>query len=98
MFFLYLTLHIFPYSFQIFLALEHPYEKMYLQELQDLVLLERLNLKNMIYNLTSNLKDEDLDILYDYANMERRFANATDEESVRKVSKVIEFANIFYND
>ena len=56
---------------------------MYLQELQDLVLLERLNLKNMIYNLTSNLKDEDLDILYDYANMERRFANTTDEESVK---------------
>ena len=52
----------------------------------------------MIYNLTSNLKDEDLDILYDYANMERRFANATDEESVRKVFKIIEFANIFYND
>ena len=66
--------------------MEHPYEKMYLQELQDLVLLERLNLKNMIYNLTSNLKDEDLDILYDYANMERRFANTTDEESVRKVN------------
>ena len=79
----------FPYTFQIFLALEHPYEKMYLQELQDLVLLERLNLKNMIYNLTSNLKDEDLDILYDYANMERRFANATDEEGVRKVYKII---------
>lgn len=98
MFFLYFTLHIFPYSFQIFLALEHPYEKMYLQELQDLVLLERLNLKNMIYNLTSNLKDEDLDILYDYANMERRFANATDEESVRKVSKIIEFSNTSYND
>ena len=78
--------------------MEHPYEKMYLQELQDLVLLERLNLKNMIYNLTSNLKDEDLDILYDYANMERRFANATDEESVRKVSKITEFLTTSYYD
>ena len=52
----------------MFQILEHPYEKDFLQTLQDLVMVERLNLKNMIYNLTSNLTDDELDLLYNYAD------------------------------
>ena len=74
-------------NFQMFQFLEHPFEREFLQTLQDLVLVERFNLKNLIYNLTSNLSDEDLDLLYDCANMDQRYANSTDDYAARKVSK-----------
>ena len=63
----------------MFQILEHPYEKEFLQTLQDLVLVERLNLKNLIYNLTSNLTDEDLFLLQEYANRD------SEEENTLKV-------------
>ena len=65
--------------------MEHPYEREFLQTLQQLVLDERVNLKTLIYNLTSNLTDDDLDLLYEYANRERIFANSSDDETALKV-------------
>ena len=71
--------------FQFFQILEHPYEKEFLQTLQTLVLAERLNFKNLIYNLTSNLTEEDLDMLYNYANREEQYGNESDEYGDLKV-------------
>ena len=33
---------------------------------------ERMNFKHLIYNLTSNLSEQDLNILYDFANREEQ--------------------------
>ena len=75
-------------NFQMFQFFEHPYEKEFAQTLQTLVLAERINLKNMIYNLTSNLSEEDLDLLYECANMDQRYANSSDDYAARKVFKI----------
>ena len=73
-------------SFQLFQLFEHSHEKELLQKHQEKLIGDRENLTNTIYNLTSNLTDEELDLLYNYAN--RGLKNSTDDDDeVLKVFK-----------
>ena len=69
----------------MFQVLEHPNEKEFLETLQELLFAHRRNFQNLIYNLTSNLTEEELDLLYNYANSEP--VESIDDEN-RKVNQI----------
>lgn len=54
---------------QMFLVLEHPNEKERLLLFQKLVLNEREIFLNLVFNLTSTLSSEELDLLNDLVNV-----------------------------
>ena len=69
----------------MFQVLEHPYEKEYLQTLQTLVLEERENFLNLIYNLTNDLDEAELDELYKYAHQGFGGNGTDDDNEMQKV-------------
>jgi len=55
-------------TLKVFQVIEHPFEHDKLSTLQDLVLAERENLLNLIFNLTSKMSDYELKVLRAFVN------------------------------
>jgi len=53
---------------KVFQVIEHPFERDKLSTLQDLVITERENLLNLIFNLTSKMTDHELKVLRAFVN------------------------------
>jgi len=73
-------------SIKVFQLIEHPFEKDKLSTLQDLVITERENLLNLIFNVTSQMTEYELIVLRAFVNYGSvSYSNGLDQHLEREI-------------